>query len=126
MATNNVMATNNIKPSPLHDELTQAGYNHDATHTYNGNANHVYSGQGGYGPVLKKHGFGKITDTVYKHPNGDSVQLKPADEGHKLVHRHHDPSYKYPTNEGEQPMTTNAIEQKIADMLNETGTDLSD
>jgi hypothetical protein len=96
-----MIMANNIKPSPLHDDLTQAGYNHDATHTYNGNANHVYSGQGGYGPVLKKHGFGKITDTVYKHPNGDSVQLKPADEGHKPVHRHHDSSYKYPTNEGD-------------------------
>lgn len=85
-----------VKPSPMHEDLTKAGFKHHSTTTYNGNANHTYAPSGNKSvyaePVLKKHGFNKITNTVFKHPNKDNVQFKK--NGH-ITHQHYDPSYKY-------------------------------
>ncbi len=103
------MADNTIKRSPMHDDLQAAGYQHQTTSPYNGLAKHTYSGTGGYSNVLNKHGYKQITNTVWKHKTADdSVQLKPADQGHKLVHTHHDQSYQYPNED---------VEHKVGEML---------
>ncbi len=103
------MADNTIKRSPMHDDLQAAGYQHQTTSPYNGLAKHTYSGHGGYSEVLNKHGYKQITNTVWKHEaSDDSVQLRPADQGHKLVHTHHDKSYQYPNED---------VEQKVGEML---------
>ena len=103
------MADNTIKRSPMHDDLQAAGYQHQTTSPYNGLAKHTYSGHGGYSEVLNKHGYKQITNTVWKHEaSDDSVQLRPADQGHKLVHTHHDKSYQYPNED---------VEHKVGEML---------
>src|SRR6266487_1367019 len=111
-----------VKPSPMHDDLLKAGYTHQATHEFNGNAKHVYHGTGGYTPVMKAHGFRKLTDTVWKHQNNDdSVQLAATNKGHKLTHHHNDETYKYQQNEGDQAMApNNDLERQILEgMANE-------
>src|SRR6266542_426256 len=106
---NQPVADNTIKRSPMHDDLQAAGYQHQTTSPYNGLAKHTYSGHGGYSEVLNKHGYKQITNTVWKHEaSDDSVQLRPADQGHKLVHTHHDKSYQYPNED---------VEQKVGEML---------
>jgi hypothetical protein len=94
---NEQIKTPAIKASPLHDDLTKGGWEHDDTQVGDGVAHHTYSGSENLAPITK-HGFKPVSASVWKQPTShDTVHIHQA--GNQLTHKHFDQSYRSPLNE---------------------------